>query len=70
MITKSQTRKSCVDLLRIVKTAVNIEEENTSIKVIEKTIKGDFLLEVAGRKGKAQALKQHIQQGNSNATLQ
>ncbi|KAK9728562.1 hypothetical protein QE152_g17912 [Popillia japonica] len=47
---------------------INIEEENINIKGINKTNKGNLLLEVVGGKA-GLAVKQHIQQGDNNADI-
>lgn len=69
IIVKAQPGKSYADLLRSVKSSVNIEDKGINIKAIKKTNKGDLLLEVTGGKGKALALKQDIQQNNQDAEV-
>ncbi|KAJ8910520.1 hypothetical protein NQ315_012817 [Exocentrus adspersus] len=69
IIVKAKPGESYADLLKSVKTCVNIEEKGIDIKTIKKTNKGDLFLEVIGGKGKAMLLKQTIEEKNQNAEV-
>ena len=46
-----------VDLLRDIKSKVNIKDAHVEIKGIRQTMKGDLLIEVMGGKEKSETLK-------------
>lgn len=61
----SSDGKQYADILRSIKSSVNIDDAGIKIKSIKKTAKGDVMLEVLGGKDKAEALKREIVSGNS-----
>ncbi|KAI4454261.1 hypothetical protein MML48_10g00007977 [Holotrichia oblita] len=67
VIVKAQG-KSYADLLKTVKTSVNLEEIGVSIRKVKRTQKGDLLLEVPGREN-ANKLSQAVKTSSSEAEV-
>lgn len=61
--------KNYADVLRAIKSNVNIEETGIKVKTIKKTMKGDVLLEIQGDKNNAEVLKQKIQEKHAQAKI-
>lgn len=59
VIIKSNGKKYA-DILRTVKSSINIDEAGIRVKTIKRTMKGDVIVEMLGGKEKANALKHEI----------
>lgn len=57
------------DILRTIKSNVDIDQVGVKIKTIKKTYNGDIMLEVRGGKDKAEALKHEIQKNNNSTRV-
>lgn len=56
--------KGYAEVLRAIKTNVNIDQLGVGVKAIRKTAQGDIMLELKGGKDKAESFKQAIQTAN------
>lgn len=61
--------KQYADVLRTIKSNVDIDRVGVKIKTIKKTYNGDIMLEVQGGKAKAEALMQEIQNKNDSTRV-
>lgn len=68
IIVKSNGRQYA-DMLRAIKSSVNLDEVGVRVKTIKKTANGDVLLEVQGGKSKAELLKKEIQNRNQDTKV-
>ncbi|KAI4459448.1 zinc finger cchc-type superfamily [Holotrichia oblita] len=62
--------KKYADILRSVKSSINIDEAGIKVKAIKRTTKGDVMVEIQGGMDKAVALRQEIIKKNEDALVE
>ncbi|KAK9721689.1 hypothetical protein QE152_g20785 [Popillia japonica] len=69
MVVKAEG-KQYAEILRSIKSSVNIDDVGVKIKSIKKTVKGDVMLEFQGDTDKAEALKRDILNKNEGTRVE